>query len=351
MKTVISNPPFNLKWEYPVFAQVQNRFNKTVLPPESNANYAFILTALENNDKAIFILPNGVLTTNNSQEKAIIKYIVDNNLLEAIVLNPDKMFEATNIPTCIMIFNKNKDTAKIEMINMSNKCDKEIREQRGQFGGKSHTSRVYKKEINVFNDEQIDYVINAIKEHKEEKEFCKSVSIEDIKEQNYVLSPSRYIEQEFQENKTREYDDIIKDLNRVIRKKNNLKLIINDKVANSLGLKSTIDLMLESSKNNKSIIENLSFLNLDILEENFITISKRQNDIQLINNDKEVISEILMFALRAWALLVHHLNNEENIYLAELRDKLLPDLMNGNIDLKNIEGVIDGKNNKNKSNN
>ena len=334
MKTVISNPPFNLKWEYPVFAQIQNRFNKTVLPPESNANYAFILTALEDNDKAIFILPNGVLTTNNSQEKAIIKYIVDNNLLEAIVLNPDKMFEATNIPTCIMIFNKNKDTAKIEMINMSNKCDQEIREQRGQFGGKSHTNRVYKKEINVFNDEQIDYVINAIKEHKEEKGFCKSVSIEDIKEQNYVLSPSRYIEQEFKESKTREYEDIIKDLNRVIRKKNNLKLIINDKVANSLGLKNTIDLMIENSKNNKSMIDNLEFLNLDILEENFITISKKQNDIQLINNDKEVISEILMFALRAWAMLIHRLNNEENIYLAELRDKLLPNLMSGNIKLE-----------------
>lgn len=334
MKTVISNPPFNLRWEYPVFAQVQNRFNKTALPPESNANYAFILTALEDNDKAIFILPNGVLTTNNSQEKAIIKYIVDNNLLEAIVLNPDKMFEATNIPTCIMIFNKNKDTAKIEMINMSNKCDKEIREQRGQFGGKSHTSRVYKKEINVFNDKQIDYVINAIKEQKEEKGFCKSVSIEDIKEQNYVLSPSRYIEQEFKESKTREYEDIIKDLNRVIRKKNNLKLIINDKVANSLGLKNTIDLMIENSKNNKSMIDNLEFLNLDILEENFITISKKQNDIQLINNDKEVISEILMFALRAWAMLIHRLNNEENIYLAELRDKLLPNLMSGNIKLE-----------------
>ena len=336
MKTVISNPPFNLKWEYPVFAQIQNRFNKTVLPPESNANYAFILTALENNDKAIFILPNGALTTNNNQEKTIIKYLVDNNLLEAVISNPGNMFESTNIPTCIMIFNKNKDTTKIEMINMSNKFDKEVREQRGQFGNKSHTNRVYKKEINVFNDEQIDYVINAIKEYKEEKNFCKSVSIEDIKEQNYILSPSRYIDQEFQENKTREYEDIVKDLNRVIRKKNNLKLIINDKVANSLGLKSAINLMIESSEDNKNIIENLKFLNLDILKEDFITISKTQNEIKLINNDKENISEILMFALQSWVQFMHYLNNEENIYLAELRDKLLPELMEGKMNLDEL---------------
>lgn len=92
--------------------------------------------------------------------------------------------------------------------------------------------------------------------------------------------------------------------------------------------------MLESSKNNKSIIENLSFLNLDILEENFITISKRQNEIQLINNDKENISEVLIFALQSWVQFIHYLNNEENIYLAELRDKLLPDLMSGKINLE-----------------
>ena len=92
--------------------------------------------------------------------------------------------------------------------------------------------------------------------------------------------------------------------------------------------------MLESSKNNKSIIENLSFLNLDILEENFITISKRQNEIQLINNDKENISEVLIFALQSWVQFIHYLNNEENIYLAELRDKLLPDLMSEKINLE-----------------
>lgn len=334
MKTVISNPPFNLKWEYPVFAQVQNRFNKTVLPPESNANYAFILTALEKSDKAIFILPNAVLSTSNKQEQAIIKYIVDNNLLEAVILNPDRMFESTSISTCIMMFNKNKETAKVEMIDMNNNCEKEVRYQKGQFGGKSHTNRVYKKEVNIYNDQQINYVVNAVKEHRNEKGICKSVSKEDIKEHDYVLIPSRYIEQEIIENKTREYKDIVNDLNKVIRKKNNLKLIINDKVANSLGLKSTIDLMLESEKNNKNIIENLKFLNLDILEENFITISKRQNEIQLINNDKEDISEVLIFALQSWVQFIYYLNNEENIYLAELRDKLLPDLMNEKINLE-----------------
>ena len=34
--------------------------------------------------------------------------------------------------------------------------------------------------------------------------------------------------------------------------------------------------------------------------------------------------------------MIYHLNNEENRYLAELRDKLLPDLMNGKINLDEL---------------
>ena len=43
--------------------------------------------------------------------------------------------------------------------------------------------------------------------------------------------------------------------------------------------------------------------------------------------------------------MIYHLNNEENRYLIELRDKLLLDLMNGKINLEDI--VIEEGNYKN----
>lgn len=46
MATAISNPPYNLKWEPTVLANLENRFVYGV-PPKSNANYAFVLSALE----------------------------------------------------------------------------------------------------------------------------------------------------------------------------------------------------------------------------------------------------------------------------------------------------------------
>ena len=71
MSILISNPPYNMKWEIPLFPQMQKRFSETEVPPESNANFAFVLTALELSNRSVFILPCGILTTENKQEKAI----------------------------------------------------------------------------------------------------------------------------------------------------------------------------------------------------------------------------------------------------------------------------------------
>ena len=150
MSILISNPPYNMKWEIPLFPQMQKRFSETEVPPESNANFAFVLTALELSNRSVFILPCGILTTENKQEKAIRRYLVEKNLIEAVITCPDNMFGATSIPTCIIVFDKNKKTEKIEMIDMRNKFEIEIREQNGQFGSDSHTKRVYKKEMTIF---------------------------------------------------------------------------------------------------------------------------------------------------------------------------------------------------------
>lgn len=145
MVSLISNPPYNMKWKLPPFAQIQPRFSDCELPPENNANFAFILTALDKIDgKAVFIMPNGILSTNNAQEKAIRQYLVEMNYIETVIACPNKMFESTDIPTCIIVLNKQKTTTRLTMINMQQTFEVEEREQRGQHGGASHEKRVYK---------------------------------------------------------------------------------------------------------------------------------------------------------------------------------------------------------------
>lgn len=55
----ISNPPYNIKWEPPL--PLENDLRFPVVPPKSNANYAFVLNCLARTEKAVLILPCSVL--------------------------------------------------------------------------------------------------------------------------------------------------------------------------------------------------------------------------------------------------------------------------------------------------
>lgn len=333
--SLISNPPYNMKWTLPPFAQIQPRFNDCELPPESNANYAFILTALQLIDvKAVFLLPCGVLTTDNKQEKEIRKYLLDKNLIEAVITCPDKMFEATSIPTCILVFNKHKQTTDIAMVDMRQQYTVEQREQNGQFGSDAHTKRIYVKEIKTFSSDDMQKAIDAISEKQEIPEFSRTVSQQDVIQNDYILTPARYLAFEKREAVHREYDDIVADLNRTIADKNVLKLTVNETIAKSLGLYEFGIMQRESRKNAKAMNDGLGkLIGCEILADDYISLTKNKNEIKFENNSKDKLSTIFLSILQMYKQHIIYLNNEENRYLAELRDALLPDLMSGKIEM------------------
>jgi hypothetical protein len=201
--------------------------------------------------------------------------------------------------------------------------------------GNAHENRVYKKEVNIFTDEQIQELNKTVRERIEKKDFSKVVTIEDIKNNDYSLFPSKYFEIEFDDlyGATRSYDDILNDLNRIIKQKNCLKLTINESIAKSIGIYDVAMQMKDSQQINTEMNKTLKSIKLEIEKENYITLSKNKNEIRFENNSKEQVSEILMLIMNNWKMMMYHLNNEENRYLVELRDKLLPDLMSGKINL------------------
>lgn len=329
----ISNPPYNMKWKLPPFAQLQPRFNACELPPESNANYAFILTALERSKgKAAMILPCGVLSTDNAQEKAIRRYLIEQNLIGAVIACPDKMFESTSIPTCIIVFNQKKATTHISFVDMRQTYETEQRKQNGQYGGASHENRTYKKEVKVFSDEQMQKAIDSINNQSAIPEFSNSVSVQTIAENDFILVPGRYIEFQEQEYKHREYAEIVQDINRITAEKNACKLTINESLAKTLGF--NVDLYKQDQQQDSGLNDLLKQLGAEPLaKQNYFTASKNKNEIKFENNSKDILSSILVMILNTWKQHIYYLNNEENRYLAELRDALLPDLMSGKIDV------------------
>lgn len=329
-KSLISNPPYNMKWSLPPFAPLQPRFCECELPPERNANYAFVLTALSMvTDKAVFLLPCGVLTTDDKQEKEIRKYLIEKNLIEAVITCPGKMFESTSIPTCIIVFNKKKTTTNITFVDMTNTYETEQREQRGQFGGASHEKRVYKKEVMVFSDEQMQKAIDCIADQSDTPEFSKTVTQHTVSKNDYLLTPRRYIDSEEQEMKHREFADIVADINRIVSEKNACKLTINESLAKVIGFDATLYAENQEESGLNELLVQLGAEQL--IKQNYFTTSKKKNEIKFENNSKDLLSSILIMILNNWKQHIYYLNNEHNRYLAELRDALLPGLMNGEI--------------------
>ena len=331
MLTCISNPPYNIKWDQPILSGFDDRFIESGIPPKSNANFAFVLTALKECDRCIFILPNCVLSPNTKEEKQIIKWLVEKNYIDIIISCPDKMFESTSIATCVIVFDKNKKSDFVKMYDARKLGTKEKREQNGQFGRNSHTKRTYKKEINVFSDETIKDILYFYKNNENKNGISEVVNIEKIRNNDYILIPSRYIDFEQREIVTRSYDEIIKDLNKVILEKNKCKLTINETIAKNIGF----DIDLLKKKNNSKEFEDFlkKVTSLKLEKENYFTTTKNKNEIKFENGSKDELSSILMMIMQMWKQHIYYLNEEENKLLIELRDKSIQELMTGKISI------------------
>lgn len=332
MKVLISNPPFNLKWESPPFAQIQPRFVDFSVPPESNANFAFILSGLQKAERCVFILPQSVLQSKDKKENEIRKQLICKNYVETVISCPDNMFEATGIGTCILVLSKQKTTANVEFIDLREKYETVEREQRGQYGDKAHTDRIYKKQYKVFSEDTIIEVLQCISEYKSIPGYCKKASIKEIEDGDYSLNPARYIELAYKEDEHRSYKEITEDINKIINEKNACKLTINETLAKSMGF--DVALYKKDAEENKEFNEMLKKLGAEpIIKHNYFITSKNKNEIKFENASKEILSSVLMMVLNSWKQHIYYLNQEENRYLAELRDALLPDLMSGKINL------------------
>ena len=171
--TIISNPPYSIEWQ----PKYDERFNNYELAPKSKADFAFILDILyrlDENGKAFMILPHGVLFREQAEGK-IRKQLIDNNLIDSIIGLPDKMFLNTQIPTCILILNKNKKDNNILFIDSSKNCINQAKQ-------------------NDMSDEQINKIIETYKNRKEIEKYSHLATYDEIVKNDYNLNIPRYVD-------------------------------------------------------------------------------------------------------------------------------------------------------------
>ena len=312
-----------MRWKVPQLAGFLPQYAGYTLPPDSNANMAFVLSALSRIDnRAVVLLPNNVLSSSQKQEQSIRQELIRQNLLLAVITLPGDMFESTSIPTCLLIFDKHKETRRIAMIDLTDKCDEEVRDQRGQFGGASHEGRTYHKTVKIIPDEMIETCAELINNSKDEEDLCRWIQPEELIDCN--LTPRRYFEikTEFIH---RSFDDIVSDYNRIIDQKNVIQIKMNKTVAKRLGY----DCM---AGDKPDLTESFAVVGQKAVKEKNITFSA-DDGITIRISTKNGVHPLILDFLSHWKQMIMYLNNEENRVLAELRDALLHDLMSGKIDI------------------
>lgn len=319
----ISNPPFNLK------VSVSETIIKD-LPQKYTCNFAFVAHCLQRSDRCALILPRGVLTS--KEEKECRKFLIEKGWLQAAISLPEKMFESTSVATCILVLDKRKTSKDVMLINAEEMKSVELREQRGESDA-SHYNRIYKKEFNTFSDEQIAAICELT--IKEQGSFSKRISQEELEQHGYNLTIGPYLPIEFEGTVHRDFNAIISDINRIIRERNVIKVTVNKVWAERLGLVEVIRDCEASNEVVKAMNESfVSFKNYEVKEniiENRYIQSSNSKVFVIENTDKEILSSIMPFFMNMYKQHIYYLNNEENRLLAELRDSMLPLLMNGEL--------------------
>lgn len=200
---IMANPPFNLKGWYDENLKNDSRWSDYETPPESNANYAWILHMLSHLKKtdgvAGFLLANGAL--NDSDTLEIRKKLIENDKVEAIIVLPRELFITTDISVTLWILNQNKKGGMYHGRNLRN------REHEYLFidlrtWTENPVKNENKKKVRLVA-EQIERAAEIYHTWQSEgtdgskyavPELYCSVNKEKIKNMNWSLTPSKYIE-------------------------------------------------------------------------------------------------------------------------------------------------------------
>lgn len=186
---IMANPPFNLsnwgaeqlkddvRWQYG-------------MPPASNANFAWLqhmIYHLAPGGRMGMVLANGSLSSQSGGEGDIRKNIVNADLVDCIIAMPTQLFYTTQIPVSLWFISKRKKQAGktlfIDARKMGVMVSRKLRE-------------LADEDIKKIADTYNAYVNGTL---EDVKGFCAVVDTEKIAEQDYILTPGRYVGVEEQE--------------------------------------------------------------------------------------------------------------------------------------------------------
>ena len=180
---VLANPPWNQDGYGEEVLSRDPRLRKIYhygYPPDNTADWAWVQLMIYYARKKVGIVLDQGALFRGGREKSIREGIVKDDLLEAVILLPEKLFYNTQAPGVILIFNKEKPQErrrKVLFINASNEYVKHPEVRR----------------LNMLSDANIEKIVNAYREFKDIPGFARVVTVEEIERNDYNLNVTLYV--------------------------------------------------------------------------------------------------------------------------------------------------------------
>ncbi|MEM2174327.1 MAG: N-6 DNA methylase [Candidatus Micrarchaeia archaeon] len=216
---VIANPPWNQdsydeetlkKGEY-----WQKRFQYGFATKQS-ADWVWIqhmLASTKDNGKVAVVIDTGAVSR-GGREKLIRQRIINADLIESVILLPEKLFYNTGAPAVVIILNKQKPEERKGEILLIN-ASKEF---------------VPGKKQNTLDKDHIEKIVKTYREFKEIEGFSKIITLKEVEEADYNLSPSRFVTA-IEEEKYRPISEIKMDLEKLEEERK----MVEEKIGKILG--------------------------------------------------------------------------------------------------------------------
>ena len=187
----IMNPPFNIS-DDGAESLHDSHLWKYGVPPAGNANYAWlqlVLNKLSPSGVAGIVLANGSMTSNSGGENEIRKNMILDGVVDCMVALPTQLFFNTQIPACLWFLARNRTNGK-------------FRNRKGEilFIDARKSGALVSRKNKAFTDEDIAKITDVYHQwrskdgnYEDIQGFCKSATLKEVEENNFVLTPGRYV--------------------------------------------------------------------------------------------------------------------------------------------------------------
>lgn len=231
---ILANPPFNIsdwggdrlredaRWKYGV-------------PPVGNANYGWlqhILHHLAPTGTAGVVLANGSMSSGQSGEGDIRRAMVEGDVVDCMIALPSQLFYSTQIPACLWFLARDKKNNK-------------FRDRRGEvlFIDARKLGQMVDRTRKELSDDDITKITQSYHawrgeagagDYEDVPGFCKSATLEKIREHNHILTPGRYVGAAFEDMDDTPFEERFEELRELLNRQLDESCQLGDDIKASL---------------------------------------------------------------------------------------------------------------------